>query len=225
MSPSWMDRALVLAPHVDDETIGCGALLARLGNKAVVRVFGTSSYVTSIGEPVEVHTRHDELRHAMEILGVEDYGVLYEGAETRLASIGRSELVGTLDRLLAEVQPSSLFVALPSHHQDHQEAYAATVAALRMRPSLYGLHAVFAYEYPHTDLMPGFRLDAGFTYFDGTPYSARKREALRAHQTQLRPHPDRWLDVDLVMRWGEQRGREMGLPFAEKYYLLRAVLT
>lgn len=221
MAPGWLDRVLVLAPHVDDETIGCGALLASLGSRATVRVFGTSDYAPIAGEPVTITQRSDELSAAMAELGVEDYGVLYDGAERDLAGIGRAALVSRLDDLLAEIRPTAVFTALPSHHQDHTEAFQATLSALRMRPSLYGLRAVLAYEYPHADLYPGAHPESGFVYFDGSAHVEAKRAALMAHTSQLTPHPDRWLDADLVMKWGEKRGIESGTAFAEKFYLLR----
>ena len=221
MAPGWLDRVLVLAPHVDDETIGCGALLASLGSRAVVRVFGTSDYAPLVGDPITQPQRLAEFAAAMDLLGVEDYGVLYEGAERNLAGIGRTALVTRLDALLAEVRPTAVFTALPSHHQDHTEAFQATLSALRMRPSLYGLRAVLTYEYPHADLFPGAHPESGFVYFDGSAFVDQKRAALRAHASQLTPHPDRWLDSVLVLRWGEKRGIEAGTAFAEKFYLLR----
>ncbi len=223
MSPHWLDRVLVLAPHVDDETIGCGALLASLGDRAVVRIFGTSDYEPLAGGPVSRASRRDELGAAMSALGVRDYDVLYEGAEGRLGSLGRFDLVRRIDTLIAEVKPTAIFTALSSHHQDHSEAFETTMSALRMRPSLFGLRAVLAYEYPHVDLYPGMHPASGFVYFDGSAHVEAKRAALRAHASQLTPHPDRWLDADLVMKWGEKRGIEAGVPFAERFYLLRAL--
>jgi len=222
MTRDWFDRVLILAPHADDETIGCGGLLAHLGARAVVRVFGTSDFEMTSGGVVSQTQRRAELADAMQRLGVEDYAVLYEGAEQNLAGVGRARLVTALDTLFEEIQPTAVFTALASHHQDHVEAYQATLSALRMRPAILGIKAVFGYEYPHVDLYPGFRPDSGFTYFDFTPHADAKRCALDAHASQLLPRPNRWLDTDLIMKWGEKRGMETGVAFAEKFYLLRA---
>lgn len=68
------DRILVVAPHPDDESIGCGGLLAKYGPQCDILVLadGRKGYPStlSIDEEQLVLTRRQELRNAAAIAGV-----------------------------------------------------------------------------------------------------------------------------------------------------------
>src|SRR5688572_3664957 len=85
--PSWTERvssrfALVIAPHYDDEVLGCGGLIAQL---AMSRTALTVLYLTnSVGAPGEPeggpeygHRRRMESEKACAMLGVSEYCNLY----------------------------------------------------------------------------------------------------------------------------------------------------
>ena len=141
-------KRLVLAPHCDDETLGCGGLLAKYPDETGVVVVST---------PNEVRLKEFEV--AKEILGYSTACFL----GLRDGNIGEDmhALVGLLDEVVAEFQPQELYLPFPSMHQDHIAAYEAGIRAGRLSmtdghwftPSLY-VYDVAAYDvvlYP-TDL-------------------------------------------------------------------------
>jgi LmbE family N-acetylglucosaminyl deacetylase len=75
---------LIVAPHPDDESIGCGGLIALLGQRGVeVRVVvvtdGTGSHPHSISHPPErlAALRRNEALEALSVLGVEARSVAF----------------------------------------------------------------------------------------------------------------------------------------------------
>lgn len=115
-------RRLVIAPHMDDESLGCGGLLAKHPDSATVVV------VTESGE-----TRRAEHAKALEILGVADSRCLdFEDGTTQQHM---SKLVRELDAVLAELRPDEIYLPFPSLHQDHIAVYEAGMRSSRLSMS------------------------------------------------------------------------------------------
>ena len=115
-------KRLVIAPHMDDESLGCGGLLAKHPDECGVVV------VTQSGE-----IRRAEHLRAMTILGVDDTRCLeFEDGTTQQQM---SRLVGALDAVLSEVQPDELYLPFPSLHQDHIAVYEAGMRSARLSMS------------------------------------------------------------------------------------------
>jgi LmbE family N-acetylglucosaminyl deacetylase len=179
-------RMLVVAPHPDDETLGCGgliALAAQAGREVVVAALtdGAASHPRSRLYPPDTlaQVRRDELRRAVEILGdgrVETLafgapdGELRDfepGAQTWLSGFGPFACVFTT------------WAADP--HPDHQAAYRiARGVAAQWRARLYA--------YPVWGLILEDDADAGprgYTQrLDVGSMLQRKRRAIAAHASQ-----------------------------------------
>lgn len=128
-------RRLVIAPHMDDESLGCGGLLAKHPEDATVLV------VTQSGD-----TRRQEHAKAMEVLGVSDFRCLdFDDGTTQQHM---SELVQKLDRVMADVQPDEIYLPFPSLHQDHIGVYEAGMrsARLSMSPHHWVPNSVLVYD-------------------------------------------------------------------------------
>ena len=111
-------RRLVLAPHMDDESLGCGGLLAKFPTECTV--------VTMTDSGAQ---RRAEFDAAMAILGVTHARHL--GFPDTGLGAQMSEVVKTLDDLFAELRPDEVYLPFPSLHQDHIGAYEAGMRASR----------------------------------------------------------------------------------------------
>jgi len=131
---------LVLAPHPDDETLGCGATIARkraLGTpvRVVVAADGRTSHRSSIISPEDLAARRAaEARDACRLLGVVDTDVVLLGYEDETLAERRHELAAVIAHELEAFAPEE--VRLPSGrdwHPDHQALRGALAEALRGR--------------------------------------------------------------------------------------------
>ena len=123
---------LVVAPHPDDETIGCGVLMARrrrAGQPVTVVVVsdgGTSHHSAQLTADEIGRLRRQESQAACAVLGVTDVRFLGFGEE-RLRGPG-PDLVEQLTVLLRELRPAE--VAVPSAREWHPEHRIVHDAAL-----------------------------------------------------------------------------------------------
>src|SRR5258708_3986374 len=144
-------KILIVAPHADDEVLGCGGLMARRAREGHV-VDVAIATLGGLAVPGRVATHPDvrrrELYDAAEILGANEPTVLFPGHDGKLDALPIIELVSRLDALLQERRYDQVFFCYPSHHQDHKTVHAACMSALRPRgqhePSL-----IAVYEYPY----------------------------------------------------------------------------
>jgi LmbE family N-acetylglucosaminyl deacetylase len=198
----------VLAPHMDDETLGCGGVIALADDPIVI--FGCWSR----DEGIEV----DEVS---KILGYR-YEVLYDKSyEARFLSIDRRELVGRIEEVLHREQPDRVFVPSPSYHQDHSVLFDAGVAATRpLSREGYIASVVASYEYPGSTWRKDGREDELSYYVDVESVMDRKLEAVRCYASQ---YGRSLIEPDVVEAWARLRGAFVGRHYAEAFHLLRYV--
>jgi LmbE family N-acetylglucosaminyl deacetylase len=203
-----MADVVVLAPHMDDETLGCGGILALASDPLVV--FAVSSRDPAI-----------EVGAVARILGFR-YTVLYGSEyEARLPSLDRREFVARVEKLLHGESPRQVYIPSPSYHQDHNVVFEVGVAATRpLSREGYVAPMVAAYEYPGS----AWRRDGGEDrlnyYVDVAKTMERKLEAVACYQSQ---QGRRIVDVEVVRAWARLRGEFAGIRYAEAFQLLRLV--
>jgi LmbE family N-acetylglucosaminyl deacetylase len=128
------ERALVVAPHFDDDVLGCGGLIAQLAARGaevgVLFLTDGSGGIEDIENRSEyARRRHQEAARALEILGVSDIEFLDlpDGSlDTRV-----DDAAEAIRRSLATRSPDLLLAISPLEiSADHRAAFAATHAAL-----------------------------------------------------------------------------------------------
>lgn len=142
-------RALVVAPHPDDEVLGCGGTIATkaaLGApvRVVVMTDGGASHADHIGVEELVRTRKKEAVEAAAILGLgsEDYQFLdFPDHQLRLH---RDKAVGDLEAVLLDFEPNEIYVP---HRRDRLDDHVATNEIVRQALRAYP-RRVFVLEYP-----------------------------------------------------------------------------
>ena len=167
-------RVVVLAPHPDDETIGCGGTIARLAAAGTrVTVVAVTDGEATIGSPHGPRRTAEQRRHEL-ALACTQLGVgppvtlgLPDGGLPRASA----PLVAAVRRILDAEAPDAVFAPWPLEaHADHRAVTRALVTAAAVDTTVYGYEA-------HTPI------PAPTHVFDITPTLARKRAALRAHAT------------------------------------------
>lgn len=203
-------QRLILAPHMDDESMGCGGLLAKHADECVVAVFADSGDV-----------RRAEFDRAMGILGVEHRRLL--GLEDGYLDRSIPQLVGAVDALCRELRPSELYLPFPSLHQDHIAVYEAGMrsARLSMTEGHWAAPQVFVYDVAVYDvnLYPS---DLRWNVFEPLTeeQARRKAQACEAYASESPsgPHP-----ISAILQIAEAVGKTRGLAYAEQYALVRQV--
>lgn len=142
---------MVIAPHQDDEVLGCGGLIAlkrraRIPVQIVFVTDGAASHDALTGrDPALVAVRRQEALQAAAILGVDARDVhfldLPDGGLQTLSVSQRQQAVDRLRGLIDASQPLELYV--PHRHdrtEDHEATYSLAIAAVqaaRQAPKVY----------------------------------------------------------------------------------------
>jgi LmbE family N-acetylglucosaminyl deacetylase len=134
---------LVVVPHQDDETLGCGGMIAlkRRSGATVAVAYTTDGGNSHAGHPVLtperlVPMRRKEARAALGTLGVPEEDVhFFDGPDGGLAQLGspqRERLLAGVLGLLERYQPGQVCVTFRrDEHPDHDTTYALVVEALQ----------------------------------------------------------------------------------------------
>lgn len=188
---------LVIAPHPDDETIGCGGLIALAAASGVCVVVvvvtdGAASHPGSATWPPEriAHRRKREVLRAIEILGVKASPHFLNLPDTQTATIAGAIRQGACDRLAGVIEEHQPDVVLTTWrrepHCDHRFSYALTRDSMQDASSSAMLveYMVWTYLIGAADDRPRPHETAGFL-LDVGDVRSRKRSALAAHRSQL----------------------------------------
>ncbi|EOR93657.1 hypothetical protein ADIARSV_3166 [Arcticibacter svalbardensis MN12-7] len=135
-------QTLVIAPHQDDESLGCGGTIAllRQANIPVQVVFmtdGSMSHPNSLLYPAEklILTREIEAVEALKVLGVESSEIRFlRLKDGSLPSRGRTDFEEAVNRLTAvlyKVGPQTILIPWQRDpHPDHRATWQIIQAAL-----------------------------------------------------------------------------------------------
>jgi N-acetylglucosamine malate deacetylase 1 len=216
---------LVVAPHADDEVLGCGGLIAKRvaqGQEVQVVVCGIGGLrQRGLTAMPTISERRDELEAAGQALGVAGTSVLFCGQDMRLDTLPRLTLVSALDAVLDLRPYTEIYLPAPSVNHDHRVVHEAMLSALRPTVARPALRRICAYEYALSG-WPHATGDGGNFYVDITATLAQKLTALACYQTQARPFPHP-CSQGAVVALANYRGLECGLAVAEMFYILREV--
>ena len=209
IGPPRARRVLVVAPHPDDETIGCGGTLALLAEQgAHVTVVVATDGEATIGSPLSAAAtaaaRRDEATEACGILGVPP--PVFLGLPDGGLGAAVHQLVEGLGQAVATTDPDLVLAPWPlDRHADHR--WCARVVGEQLADGVQ----VWGYE-AHVPLTPTRAVDV-------TRVVDRKRRALRAHRTA-------GLAMDLEATLGLNRWRSIpvtgGRGYAEVFLGLTA---
>jgi len=193
-----INSCLVIAPHPDDESLGCGGLIAQLRKSGknvsvVLSTDGSMSHPNSLKYTSEDRTavRKQELLTALKILGVDDQHVYYlDGKDSALPAqneVGFSALQKNLEQIISVEKPDLCLVPFElDPHRDHRASWQLLNAALSASPS----NGVTVWEYPiwlyqlatENDLP---QLENGeLKYLEINDFLQQKRTAIDAHLSQ-----------------------------------------
>jgi LmbE family N-acetylglucosaminyl deacetylase len=233
LRPEEVRRALILAPHADDEAMGCAGLMARLAEAGAelhviyLAVDGFHHYgierETTFGERVA------EIERVLALFGERcTYEIAYPAHDLieRLDTLPRRELVDRFERALNDHRPDLLLV--PSgydYDQDHVAVFKAAHAAARPIAEQFGkwlVPHVLAYEMTKLQWSDS-PLPRAAAFVDIGGVLETKLEAIRRYATQYRPSPH-IRSEESVRALATIRGAEMGVEHAEAYEVLRTVL-
>jgi LmbE family N-acetylglucosaminyl deacetylase len=182
---------LILAPHPDDESLGCGGLIAACvadGRPPLVAILtdGAGSHPGSRAYPPERlrKIREQEARQAVAHLGLPSDRIIFLGEPDRAAPHNGAAFDAVVSRLLGLLDGNSAILAPWRYdpHCDHEAAALIAASVANTAGIRHVAYPVWGWLLPEATPMPdaprrGCRLDIA-------RYLAAKCQAIRAHRSQ-----------------------------------------
>lgn len=220
-----IERALIIAPHPDDEVLGCGGTIARLvqAGKDVQIVIATTGF-PHITDQTGLDSIRREAAAAHAILGVTKTHYLDLPA-ARVDTVPRADINAKIGAVVSAAKPDTLF--LPHYgdiHHDHQLIFTAAMVAARPAQAQYPVR-IWAYEtlsetnwnapQAATPFIPNVFVEIGDTL-------ERKLAAMQAYKSQVRAFPQE-RSVEALRALAALRGATVHRTAAEAFSLIRDV--
>ena len=217
-------RVLVVAPHPDDEILGCGGTLMRLHQQGAEVAW---LIVTGISEEhgwtaERVQQRDEEIDAGGQADGIFRGLQPYSSPLHALTRSPMQELINQFSAVFKSFEPEQLFLPNRSDaHTDHRVVYDAAAACTKWfrYPSI---RRVLAYE---TLSETGFSIGAESVfdpnYFvDITGFLERKLQVMSVYRSELGTFPFP-RSVEAIRALAAVRGAASGFVAAEAFQLLR----
>lgn len=218
---------LVIAPHPDDEVLGCGgAILRHIDHGDAVHVMVVTRGAPELFPSQQVKTVRDELRAAHEILGVKAVEYL-DFPAPKLDTIAGHELADRIAQSIRSVRPDTVY--LPHNgdlHTDHGIVFQAALVASRPINDC-SVRRMLCYEtLSETDWAPPFAGDAFIptVFVDISKYLDRKLQAMECYRSQVKPAPAS-RSLQSLEALARLRGGTVGLGAAEAFALVREIVS
>jgi len=221
-------RLLVIAPHSDDEILGCGGLISKVknqGGKVFVLIFNLGFEKDDTKESQE--KRKNEVKEAMNTLKVDDYHLVHDQPDNNrdldmeplhsLIEIIESTSSVSLEKIAPTI------VAIPtifSHHQDHVHVHHACIAALRPISTPVS-NVVLSYEAPEHSRWSSSGVFEPNLFVEIDDVIENKIMAFNKYQSQIRPGGR---DDNSIRNQAKYRGQEVGKNLCEAFYVHRFIL-
>ena len=222
------ERLLVIAPHSDDEVLGCGGLISKIkkaGGKVYVLIFNLGFEKDDTKESQE--KRKKEVQDAMNLLNVDDFHLVHDTPDNNRDLDAKP--LHSLIEIIESSSPVSLekieptMVAIPtifSHHQDHVHVHNACIAALRPISTPVS-DIVLSYEAPeHSRWSAAGVFEPNF-FIEIDDVIEQKIKAFSKYNSQIRPGGR---DADSITNQAKYRGQEVGKNLCEAFYVHRFIL-
>lgn len=216
-------RTLVVAPHPDDEILGCGGTLLRRKKEG-----GTVGWLIVTGMTAEtgwsadrILQRDHEIDAVAKLIGFDEVFNLRLPA-TCLDAMPMSDMVSTFSSVFRSFEPEEVFV--PHYgdvHSDHRLTFDVVAACAKWfrYPSVRRVLAYETVSESEFGLVRGSAFEPNY-FINISDYLERKLEILNVYQSELGefPFPRSLRAIRALAEW---RGATAGYSAAEAFELLR----
>lgn len=218
-----MKKILVIAPHPDDEILGCGGTMIKnikAGNEVYVCI--VTKGCPPLYKPERTAINQQDARTCHQHIGVKKTFFL-DFPAAMLETVERFDLNGKILDVIRELQPDEVYIPHWGDMQkDHQIVADAAMVALRpkYRPQV---KKIFGYETMSETAWNAPNVQNEFipnVYVDIEDYLEEKKKALSFFSLQVSPFPDA-RSSEAIEALAKYRGALMDMRAAEAFMLIR----
>jgi Uncharacterized proteins, LmbE homologs len=217
------DRALVIAPHPDDEILGVGGYIKKLTDSGCeVIVLTVSGHLPPLYTEADFAITVKEAEEAHKLVGVAHCEYLKIPA-TKIGDVPISELNGKVCGVVTAFKPSLVLCPYPDRHIDHRLVFDAAMVAARPVGAGANIELLAAYETLSETHWNAPHIECNFVpnwVVDITSTIEVKKQALSCFRSQISPFPGP-RSVEAVAALAMFRGTQSGFAYGEGLHIIR----
>tara|TARA_B100001059_G_scaffold235873_1_gene283432 strand:+ start:4126 stop:4794 length:669 start_codon:yes stop_codon:yes gene_type:complete len=216
-----MKKHLVIAPHLDDETFGCGGTLLRAVEE------GDKAFLILVTRLYDEEQRDTDSRQATieNVVGAYSFSEFIQlpHAPATLDQVPKGQLIGELSRIVNRIKPTDVYLPFKGDvHSDHGVVFEAGIAATKSFRHPYVERTLVFETQSETDfdLAPdsmGFRPNV---FIDISDFVEKKISIAENFEDEMGEHPFP-RSVEALRALAIVRGASSGFKAAEAFMLLR----
>lgn len=221
-----MNTVLVVAPHPDDETLGCGGTLLRhIANGDAVHWLIVTDMRTEHGFPdAQISLRQAQIRKVAMAFGfrkVHNLGF----PPTKLDRLAIGDLVSSIGEVVKETSPAAVYLPFRGDvHTDHAFVFDAAVSCTKWfrYPSIRRVLCYETLSETEFGVNPEGTKFTPNSFVDITPYIDRKIEIAHMYEGEIGEFPFP-RSTEAMRALAQMRGAVCGCHAAESFMILREI--
>ena len=197
-----MKKILIIAPHPDDETLGCGGTLHKYRNKKISWMILTKMSDKKIYSKKQIADREKEINKVAKCLNIKN--VIKLGFEASMLNRSNlKELIQKISNEIKKIKPDTIFS--PYLHDSHSDHFFCTYALN---------HILKTFRYPFIKECYLYE-----TLSDISKHLKTKLKLVRIYKSEIKKHPFP-RSLEAIKALAVLRGSEAGYKYAESFKLI-----
>jgi len=230
-----MANILVVVAHADDETLGCGATIAKhVANKDEVtllvmtdgissraaRFSSKNSFLNPLENKAKISQRKSALQQSCDVLGIKTL-IQYDFPDNKMDSVDLLSIVQKIEKHVENIGVDIIYThSLYDLNIDHRLTAQAVLTAFRPLPES-SAKTILSFEVlSSTEWQFAEQKFSANWFVDVTGFFQTKLSALSCYKEEMRdfPHPRSFIAVEAQAKL---RGATIGKQYAEAFQVLR----
>ena len=201
-------KRLIIAPHVDDDVLGCGGILDKTCHVVYcgLNETGLDNRPTMDDRIEEINNVQSVTSHSFEIF------------DNLVNRYDEYKLIGQIENVINIQKPKEVYVCHPSYNQDHKSVYNASMIALRPHDRNHFVSRVLLYEQPQVYFWNTTDRDFKANYFVGINID-KKIKVYETMKSQVRS----FRSSEHIRSNSKIRGGQSNCEYAEAFEIIRWV--
>ena len=220
-------KILVISPHPDDETLGCGGTILKhkdIGDKVYWLIITNIDMKDGWDKDI-VEKRQKEIETVAEMHGFEKTFKL-DYPTAKLDTIPIQEIIESISKVIFEIKPEIIYLPNRSDvHTDHQITFKAAYSCTKNFRYPF-IKKILMYEtLSETEFAPALPENTFIpnVFVDTTKYFEKKLEIFKIYKSEVMEEPFP-RSLDSIKALARYRGSQIGVEYAESFVLIREIV-
>jgi len=222
-----MKKVLIITPHPDDETLGCGGTILRhLKEGDQVYWLICTTITEELGfskERIEKRAAEiNRVNQAFRFTGFRQLGF----PTTFLDQVPQNQIIEEISKFLTEIQADTLYLPYRNDvHSDHANVFDASISCTKSfrypfvkRVRVYETLSETEFGLRTDD--PGFKPNL---WIDISSFLDQKVEIMKIYQSEVADHPFP-RSIDCIVSLAKLRGSTIAVNFAESFISIKEAI-